>query len=141
LNLTNVEDDDLVDVLSYHVSQFLSVMKGFHADGPWITPISMNTTEVAPPKKKTISFTLLKNRDTFLPQGQTQVLALETAPNTTTTEPVVYIRGTNRNATSISYTKRYENVHIQAINRVSPNITLNEAMLTVKLLQLVRLDS
>jgi hypothetical protein len=101
----------------------------------------MNTTEVAPPKKKTISFTLLKNRDTFLPQGQTQVLALETAPNTTTTEPVVYIRGTNRNATSISYTKRYENVHIQAINRVSPNITLNEAMLTVKLLQLVRLDS
>lgn len=77
----------------------------------------MNTTEVAPPKKKTISFTLLKNRDTLLPPGQTQVLALETAPNTT--EPVVYIRGTNWNATSISYTKRYENVNIQAINRVS----------------------
>jgi len=57
------------------------------------------------------------NSDTSLPQGQTQVLALETAPNTT--EPVVYIRGTNWNATSISYTKRYENVNIQAINRVS----------------------
>jgi hypothetical protein len=91
----------------------------------------MNTTEVAPPKKKTISFTLLKNRDTLLPQGQTQVLALETAPNTT--EPVVYIRGTNWNATSISYTKRYENVHIQAINRVSPSVNLNLdcVMLTV----------
>jgi hypothetical protein len=49
--------------------------------------------------------------------------ALETAPNTT--EPVVYIRGTNWNATSISYTKRYENVHIQAINRVSPSVNLN----------------
>jgi hypothetical protein len=32
---------------------------------------------------------------------------------------VVYIRGTNWNATSISYTKKYENVNIQAINRVS----------------------
>lgn len=30
----------------------------------------------------------------------------------------MYIRGTNWNATSISYTKNYENINIQAINRV-----------------------
>lgn len=77
----------------------------------------MNITEVAPPKQKTVAFTLLDDEDTTLPGDQTQVLVLETAPNTT--EPVVYMRGTNWNATSISYTKRYENINIQAIDRVS----------------------
>lgn len=62
-------------------------------------------------------FSLLDDQETTLPDGQTQVLVLETAPNTT--EPVVYIRGTDWNATTITYTKRYENINVQAINRVS----------------------
>jgi hypothetical protein len=114
LDLSNVPDNDLVDVLSYHVShQRLEAVSSYAQ----IAPIALNTTDVAPPKKKTIAFTLLANSDTLLPQGQTQVLALETAPNTTETS--VYIRGTNWNASSIGYTKKYENVNVQAINRVS----------------------
>lgn len=63
-----------------------------------------------------MAFSLLDDEETALPGDQTQVLVLETAPNTT--EPVVYLRGPNWNATSISYTKRYENINVQAINRV-----------------------
>lgn len=81
-----------------------------------IASISLNITDVAPPKQKTVVFSLLDDEETQLPGDQTQVLVLETAPNTT--EPVVYVRGTDWNATSVTFTKRYENVNIQAINRV-----------------------
>ena len=84
-----------------------------------ITSTALDITDVAPPKKKTVAFTLLDDENTSLPGDQTQVLVLETAPNTT--EPVVYIRGPNWNATSISYTKRYENINVQAISRVRPH--------------------
>lgn len=76
-----------------------------------------NITNVAPPKSKTVLFSLLDDADTLLPEGQTQVCVLETAPNTT--ETTVFIRGPDWNATSISFTKNYQNINVQAIDRVS----------------------
>jgi hypothetical protein len=80
-----------------------------------IASATLNATDIASPRSHTVTFSLLDEVD--LPGPQTQVIVLESAPNTT--DPVVLIRGDDWNATSIGRTSRYSNLNLQPIDRVS----------------------
>lgn len=86
---------------------------------------TINTTDVADPRRHTIALTALKTDDMKLPGEQTQVIVLETAPNATVGEgetPTILIRGDTYNATSVGQQAVYENLLIQPIDKVSRRI-------------------
>lgn len=80
-----------------------------------ISPSTVNTTEVAPPRRHTIAYTELR-QDQALPGIQPQVIVLEKTP---ADDSRALIRGADWNATTRGGISQYEKIWIQPIQRVS----------------------
>lgn len=91
-----------------------------------ISPSSINTTDIAPPRRHTIAYTELR-QDQALPGRQPQVLVLETSPVNDTR---VLIRGADWNTTSRGNGTAYGNIWLQPIDRVSLLPTVDLTKLT-----------
>ncbi|WVQ80263.1 hypothetical protein IAT38_002368 [Cryptococcus sp. DSM 104549] len=103
-------NQDLVDLLSYHIVQG-------HLN---------SSTDIAPSRRHTVSPSLLRTANTLLPEDDTQVMVLQTdegyEPNQSPENTSIIIRGDEWNATSQGVQFDYKNLKIQAIDKPSPLI-------------------
>jgi hypothetical protein len=81
------------------------------------------STDIAPARHHTIALTALRTPEILLPGNQTQVVVLETSPNTTADAPAnettILIRQASDNVTSTGPAIAYENLIIQRVDSVS----------------------